>query len=55
MLHQKHAFSLIIRTAIDAADLVLVPLPSWRRTTSSRRQRFFLRVVGELSFRFIAV
>ena len=55
MLHQTHAFSTIIRTAIDAADLVLVALPSWRRTTSSRRQRFFLRVVGELGFRYIAV
>ena len=35
--------------------LFLSPLPSWRRTTSSRRRRFFLRVVGELGFHYIAV
>ena len=35
--------------------LFLSPLPSWRRTTSSRRRRFFLRVVGELDFHYIAV
>src|SRR5437773_9702079 len=35
--------------------LFLLPLPSWRRTTSSRRWRFFLRVVGELGFHYIAV
>jgi hypothetical protein len=30
-------------------------LPSWRRTTSSRHRRFFLSVVGELGFHYIAV
>jgi hypothetical protein len=35
--------------------LFLSPLPSWRRTTSPRRQRFFLRVVGELGFHYIGV
>ena len=35
--------------------LFLSPLPSWRRTTSSRRQRFFLRVVHELDFHYVAV
>ena len=35
--------------------LFLSPLPSWRRTNSSRRRRFFLRVVGELGFYYIAV
>jgi hypothetical protein len=35
--------------------LFLSPLPSWRRTTSSRRRRFFLRVLGELGFHYIAV
>jgi hypothetical protein len=31
------------------------PLPSRRRTTSSRHQRFFLSVVGELDFHYNAV
>jgi hypothetical protein len=35
--------------------LFLSPLPSWRRTTSSRRRRFFLSVVGELGFHYVAV
>jgi hypothetical protein len=35
--------------------LFLSPLPSWRRTTLSRRRRFFLSVVGELGFHYIAV
>ena len=43
------------RTAVDAADLVLVALPGWRRTTSSLRRRFFLGVVGKFGFHYIAV
>ena len=36
--------------------MFLSPLPSWRgSTTSSRRRRFFLRVVGELGFHYIAI
>jgi hypothetical protein len=35
--------------------LFLSPLPSWRRTSSSRRRRFFIRVFGELGVHYIAV
>ena len=35
--------------------LFLSPLPSRHRTTSSRRRRFFLRVVGELGFHYMVV
>jgi len=35
--------------------LFLSSLPSWRRTTSSRRGAFFLRFVGELGFHYIVV
>ena len=35
--------------------LFLSSLPSWRRTTSSRRGAFFLRVVRELGFHYIVV
>jgi hypothetical protein len=35
--------------------ILLLVLPSRRRTTSSRHQRFFLSVVGELGFNYIAV
>jgi hypothetical protein len=33
----------------------LSALPTWRRTTSSRRWRSFLRVVGKLGFHYMPV
>ena len=50
-----HAFDRIGCTVIDARILLLTPSPSWRRATSLRRRRFFLRVVGELAFHYIVV